>query len=53
MLARQIANLTLVRLLRVARDRLSRQIWIKVAVGGRAVAVGAYWERVDVVDFAC
>ena len=50
MLAGEIADLTGLRLVRIARSRLARHVRIEVAVGGGAVAVGAHGEGVDVVD---
>ena len=51
MLAREIADLTGLRLVRITRGGLARHVRIEVAVGGGAVAVGTHWEGVDVVDY--
>ena len=52
MLAREIAHLTGLRLLHIARRGLARHVRVEVAVGGGAVAVGAHGEGVDVIDCA-
>jgi hypothetical protein len=52
MLAREITDLARCWLVRIAWCSLSRHVRIEVAVGGGAVAVGAYWEVVDVIDCA-
>lgn len=48
MLARQIANLALERLSRIARRVFSRAVRVQVRAGRSAVEVGD-WELVDVV----
>ena len=53
MLAREIANLTVLRLLRVAWSCLTGIVGIEVTFGGGAVAVSAHWELVNVVDWSC
>jgi hypothetical protein len=52
MLAREITDLASCWFVRIAWSSLSRHVRIEVAVGGGAVAVGAYWEVVDVIDCA-
>jgi hypothetical protein len=51
MLARQIADLTLLRLVRVTRRRFGRVVGIEVGAGGRAIEVRRDWKLVDVVHW--
>jgi hypothetical protein len=52
MLAGKIAHLTVLRLVWIAWIRLTSIIGIEVTFGGRAVAVSAHWELVDMVDWS-
>lgn len=52
MLAGEITNLTCCWFVLIAWCSLASHVRVEVTVSGGAVAVGAYWESVDMVDYA-